>query len=182
MVELLIGHTHIFNYIATKILKVRSEQLWQANLMNDDRKVNSQKNKLRTYRQFKCEYEMEDYLLYMTHLENRCKLLKFRTSCHKLRIETGRQYPHVPVEERLCTLCNMGSVEDEEHFLMTCGLYKNSRGEFLDKMYEIFPDLSSLSDHEQFIWIMASKNATVINTLAEFVSDNMNVQNTTLSN
>ena len=43
-------------------------------------------------------------------------LSKLRFSAHKLAIEGGR-YLNISKHERICTACNSGEVEDEEHFL-----------------------------------------------------------------
>ena len=45
-------------------------------------------SKMRTYRSYKSELVMESYLLLPLHL--RTALLRFRISCHQLRIEIGR--------------------------------------------------------------------------------------------
>ena len=45
-----------------------------------------------------------------------------------LSIETGRYArPPVPVENRLCVVCNENCVESEKHFLLDCPLYDDLR-------------------------------------------------------
>ena len=44
-----------------------------------------------------------------------CK--KLPISAHKLAIEGGR-YLNISKHERICTACNTGEVEDEEHFYL----------------------------------------------------------------
>ena len=46
-----------------------------------------------------------------------------RTSSHNLQIEMGRR-TRTPKEERKCLCC---AIEDEEHFLLRCNLYKDIR-------------------------------------------------------
>ena len=48
---------------------------------------------------------------------------KLQISAHKLAIE-GVGYLDIPKHERICTACNTGEVEDVEHFLLNCSLYK----------------------------------------------------------
>ena len=165
---------------AIKILKTRFQELWKTKLYCDERKNIQQNNKLRTYRKFKIQFEMEDYLLLMTNSENRCNLLKFRSSAHSLRIETGRRHPYIPVEDRKCNLCDLEEIEDEKHFLLSCSKYKLARVEFLEKIYKIFPDLRILNNEEKFVWLMASKNPDVMKTLAEFITRNMKIRQNTI--
>ena len=79
-------------------------------------------SKMRTYRSYKSELVMESYLLPL-HL--RTALLRFRISCHQLRIEIGRYLrPPLPAQERIC---NDGSIEDEKHCMLSCTLYSTCR-------------------------------------------------------
>ena len=52
-------------------------------------------------------------------------LSKLRISGHKHSIECCR-YLNISKHERICTACNSGEVEDEEHSLLNCSLYKAS--------------------------------------------------------
>ena len=49
---------------------------------------------------------------------------------HKLHIETGR-HQNTPREERICHLCTLNKVEDEEHFITECPAYSKLRTEHL---------------------------------------------------
>ena len=46
---------------------------------------------------------------------DRSVLAKLRVSVDKLTIEKGR-YPGISRQNRICTVCNTGSVENEQHF------------------------------------------------------------------
>ena len=35
-------------------------------------------------------------------------------------------------EERICTFCNSGKVETEQHFILECEAYKDSKDKFVD--------------------------------------------------
>ena len=74
-------------------------------------------NKLRTYKLFKENFQLEYYLTAIATVRYRIALTKIRVSCHRLDIETGRyQKPiSLPINQRLCTLCNQ--VEDEIHLI-----------------------------------------------------------------
>ena len=54
--------------------------------------------------------------------ELRTKITRWRLSCHKLRIETGRYtHPITPRDLRLCKVCNV--IEDESHALFHCSAH-----------------------------------------------------------
>ena len=63
---------------------------WFGRLHNDSKGACGHKNKLRTYRTFKIEYEMEPYLCFLNNSQFRHYLARFRCSAHKLLVETGR--------------------------------------------------------------------------------------------
>ena len=69
---------------------------------------------------FKRKFQYEQYLSWVTMNKHRIALTKFKVSCHKLAIETGRYHKpsSFPINERLCLECE--SVEDEIHLLCHC--------------------------------------------------------------
>ena len=91
-----------------------------------------QKPKLRTYKQFKLNFGPEKYLYLNLSKHKRSLLAQFRLGILPLNIETGR-YKNIidnegnirkqKPEERLCSLCSSGAVEDELHFLFDCNCY-----------------------------------------------------------
>lgn len=101
---------------------------WKSKLWNDKRTTGG--NKLRTYREFKSNFVYEEYLNCVTITEHRNKFTQFRISAHQLNIETGRyKRPPLPVEARVCKMCDGGYVEDEFH-IFQCDFYKEIRQEF----------------------------------------------------
>jgi hypothetical protein len=48
-----------------------------------------------------------------------CLMARFRLSCHHLAVETGRWHG-IHIDDRKCTLCAMGAVQDEHHVLFVC--------------------------------------------------------------
>jgi hypothetical protein len=63
---------------------------------------------------------MENYIL-SKKLPKWHSFSKLKTSSHALQIETGRyKSPKIPADQRFCTLCNTGEVEDEQHFMLSC--------------------------------------------------------------
>ena len=48
-----------------------------------------------------------------------------------IRLETGR-FCKLPLENRLCKLCNVGKHEYEFHFMMECSLYQGEMERFFN--------------------------------------------------
>ena len=63
-------------------------------------------------------------------------------------IETGR-YKSVPIDNRICKLCNLNLVEDEKHILFTCTLYNDIRINWKNKLTWYMPDFETLSEKEK---------------------------------
>jgi hypothetical protein len=78
------------------------------------------------------QYGYKEYLSRVDNAQLRRSLARFRCANHKLQIELGRQAKpmKVPVQQRYCKLCNLGAVEDEDHFLLVCPAYQSVRERF----------------------------------------------------
>ena len=51
--------------------------------------------------------------------DRRRGLASLRCGCLPLQIEVGRiRQPKVPLEDRVCKLCNLSEIEDPTHFLI----------------------------------------------------------------
>ncbi len=74
---------------------------------------------LRTYIKFKEQFETKQYITYCVSHRKRSLLVQFRMGVLPLAIETGR-FKSIPVEEKVCVLCNINDIEDEIHMLCTC--------------------------------------------------------------
>ncbi len=78
------------------------------------------------------QYGYKEYLSRVDNAHLRRSLARFRCANHKLQIELGRQVKlaKVPVQRHYCKLCNLGAVEDEDHFLLVCLAYQSVRERF----------------------------------------------------
>ncbi len=77
------------------------------------------------------QYGYKEYLSRVDNAHLRRSLAHFRCANHKLQIELGRQVKPVKVQQqRYCKLCNLGAVEDEDHFLLVCPAYQSVRERF----------------------------------------------------
>ena len=123
------------------------------------------KPKLRNYIEYKHEFKKERYVVIINNKIERSLVAKLRCGILKLKIETGR-FINLPLNERICELCDTGDVEDEKHFVCICPRYSNERRAFYETLSNIDPSFSRLdSTHDVFNYIV--KN--VDKTIAKFV-------------
>ena len=121
--------------------------------------------KLRTYCLFKNNYRAEPYVYSVYNRAHRSLLAQLRCGILPIKIETGR-YTQVPVEFRLCILCEENAVEDEEHFLFECKFYESIRNEYYHKLREHCVHFDDMNCNDRFVFIMS---ANVVKTTAEFI-------------
>lgn len=76
-------------------------------------------------------YQPAAYLQAVADRPRRMRLAQLRTGSHWLRVETGRWHK-LPREERVCSHCNSGAVEDAEHMVFDCSHYAGVRQQFGD--------------------------------------------------
>ena len=92
-------------------------------------------------------------------------------SNHKLMIKTGR-YNQTPHNDRVCTVCNSGIIEDEFH-LLRCPKYSIPREKFYNQIRK--KKLSILISYlrtELIIKLMNSKNFSVTHDLRNNLRSN----------
>ena len=81
------------------------------------------------------KYAFQMYLSTVQNVQLRKCLSRFRCSNHCLQIEAGRRGPiKVPLAERVCKMCNLDAIEDEDHFLLVCPAYAHLRDKFIDHL------------------------------------------------
>ncbi len=97
------------------------------NLWNADWKISlPTKPKLRTYVKFKENIETESYIKYCMLRRRRSLLAQLRLGILPLHLETGR-FRNKKVEGKICLICNLQYVENEEHFIYVCTTYSQLR-------------------------------------------------------
>ena len=158
-----------------KKLQNRYSSHWFKLINGQSDKTNDKGNKLRTYKVFKTVFGEERYLNIIKKSEWRTCLTKFRLSAHDLLIETGR-HCNIKAENRLCKHCNLKEVEDEKHFLMECPLYTTLRKTLMQIINKTCPNVSHLNSFEQFCWIMSCEINEIIQSLAEFIFNAMELR------
>ena len=124
----------------------------------------------------------EPYLLSISNPKIRQAFTKFRLSDHKLLIESGRHCkPPTPVNDRLCTLCQLQAIEDEIHFLIDCNFYQNLRFPLMQLATNINPYFNYLCSIDKFIFLMCNPNLSIVNQTAYFIYKAMQLRFSHLS-
>ena len=106
------------------------------------------KPKLRFYNIFKNILVTESYVSMNLSSIERSYLAQLRLGILPIEIETVR-YKSVPIDNRICKLCNLNLVENEKHILFTCTLYNDIRINWKNKLTWYMPDFETLSEKEK---------------------------------
>jgi hypothetical protein len=130
--------------------------------------INNLQVKLRSYCLFKKSFSLENYVV-MFYRSARSHFTKLRISAHNLMIEKGRHVsPKIEPHNRICTLCNLNSVEDEFHFIMECPFYSTLRIDLLNVFSDIY-NLNSMSNIDIFKLIMSVSDYDCIIPVIKYV-------------
>ena len=65
---------------------------------------------------------------------------KFKCANHKMPIVTGR-YSGIPLDDRICTLCNLNEIGDEFHYLFKCIHFNDQRIKCISSYYYTNPNM-----------------------------------------
>lgn len=131
-------------------LRLFAAQTWQQNLHTSP--------KLRTYRTYKNQLKTEKYLFRYMSKKQRSFYVKFRCGTFPINIELGRyRNPKIPVENRLCKVCDMSAIEDEKHFLIECPGYTALRSELLTNL-----NITGVSDDDKFLTCMKTADCKIV--------------------
>ena len=118
-------------------------------------------SKLRFYSCLKKVTRAEKYLTSISNVKHRVDLTRLRLSSHSLHIETGR-HTATKHEDRTCTLCNTGAIEDEVHTLIQCNMYDDIRSEHLEREQRAILTDHRLTDHEKAVKLLTTDNLNPI--------------------
>ena len=139
--------------LVKQILNDQFQQTLLSNMRNSSKASN--------YILFKENCDFEDYLDILSDKE-RITLCKFRTTNHRLIIETGRWH-NIDRDDRICTLCNAGLIGDEFHYLLECTYFNDDRKNFLGENYCVRPNTMKYKN------LMSTKNVPVLRNLCQLI-------------
>lgn len=144
------------------------EDRWNQSLLS--------KPKLRSYRKYKLNFETEPYVSCYLSRYQRSLLAKFRLGILPLRIETGRfnlktdpitgKMRSLHINERVCQMCDLNVIEDEEHFLLKCPCYEEIRKQLYVIIRKKCNNFDDLEDSDKFVVL----NSKFQNILAKYIA------------
>ena len=130
------------NFVACDILNVKHktfllmEEEWKRDISN--------KPKLRKYITLKENFAIPNYVSTLLPKPHRSISAQFCCGIVPLRVETGRrqrvrdettgQTRSLKLEERVCSICSSGEVEDEYHFLLKCDVFSDIRVHYINNI------------------------------------------------
>ena len=119
--------------------------------------INSNTSKLRTYAKLKSEAGFEKYIKLTENILDRTAITKLRLPNHDLMIEKGRHQGQ-EINQRLCPFCE-NSVENEQHFLISCQNFQIHRTQFFTSITEINNEFDSLDEDGKFHFLLTNLEA-----------------------
>ncbi len=67
------------------------------------------------------------------------------------------RFNRIPVEERVCVLCNINNIEDEMHMLCTYTLYQHIRIEMYKNVIHKNVNFHQLNDEQKLIYLVSTE-------------------------
>ena len=111
--------------------------------------VTSNIKQTKTYQTFKETTKVENYVKYNLTTSERSLTAQLRFGILPLTIET-RHFRNIKLEERLCILCELGEIEDEQHFLFNCLLYSQLRQTWINSILTVHENFNLLDNASKF--------------------------------
>ena len=98
---------------------------------------------------------------------NVLEIFKFRTTNHRLPVETGRFY-NIHYKDRICQHC-FRDIGDEFHYLLKCHIFVKVRKRYILQQHIKHPNMLTYKN------IMAPNDKKLLNNLSMFVKRIMEV-------
>jgi hypothetical protein len=182
IVQFILRLTNMQNHCPTNDLKLNNKLIttFQKNLKTtlmmdvQDRMINL--SKLDFYNKYKKTYKFEKYLDNVPrHL--RIYATRLRLSSHNFPVEilryTKKKKKKIPRSERLCKICNSGSIGDEEHYLQTCQNQEivDIRNNFTAEIKNNIGDLHHFTQTDIIRYCMILHDDRIQNSFSSFVKN-----------
>ncbi len=132
----------------------------------------TRKPKLRTYVTFKNSYEVEPCALSLMNGKHRSYLAQYYCGMLPLSRETG-SWGSIPLEDRICKMCDSLVVEDEFHFIFHCSLYNNIRNQFLQHVSNTILNINEKNEIDKTNMFMSKE---FVGYVAKIISDMIEVR------
>ena len=103
-----------------------------------------------------------------------------RISAHNLTVEKGR-YTGIPRHDRICKVCNTGSIENGQHFLLECPAYKLLLEDFILKLEKVAINGHTyicFNNRKYLYGLLNSKNDIIVNLMIKFIRYLLNMRET----
>ena len=140
---------------------------WQNDINTPEGRTPNSGNKLRTYRMFKEQFGVEQYVLSNMTRTDRSALAKFRCGTAPIRLETGR-YQQVPVDQRLCPFA-CAQVESEAHIIIDCPIYEDLRSDVWRAARAHEPLFDNLNSSHKLCTIMGIPDIRATGVLCKLI-------------
>ena len=127
-------------------------------------------NKLRLYKTLKGSFSQEPYIKNINNRNQRAWLSRFRTSAHRLRIETSRHTsPVTPVSLRICVYCDRNQCDTEQHAILECPTFIFKRQCYLARISALNPTFHSLTIEQQLITVLCPATTELAKCTSKFL-------------
>ena len=78
--------------------------------------------------------------------------------------------------KRICLHCQLNKVEDEQHFMCSCPLYKAYRDDLYSYIVSVNKNFENLSDENKFIWLLSNEDIAIIFKISNYLISCFNLR------
>ncbi len=144
--------------INSRLMKLDRERWW---LAQDDL------TKLHTFREVYDEQDHRGIVYANLSHRQRSLVVKLKVGILPLGLEIGR-HTDVPLENRLCHICNDGLLDDEYHFILYCDALKDIRSKFFGST-AVLDDVEDPTDKAEICKMLL--NSHNLRKMAKFLEE-----------